>query len=137
MEMKIVTYDYIRHLKDERGMTNQQLSERSGVPLSSVHRVLSGQTDNPNFQTVCDLVIALGGSLDEMVGIRAPTPPVEKDTSGEIELLKAVIAEKEQTIVRKDKWLARLTYIVCGLVGFILIMTIIDRLNGNIGYWRY
>ena len=35
-------------LKEKRGLTNQQISNKSGVPLSTVTRVFNGQTDNPN-----------------------------------------------------------------------------------------
>ena len=36
---------------------------------------MAKQTDNPNFQTVCDIVIALDGLLDDLTGIK---PTVEK-----------------------------------------------------------
>lgn len=127
--------DYLRNLKDERKLTTQQLSEKSGVPTSSVHRIMSGQTDNPSFQAICDLIVALGGSLDEMVGIKAK--PNHIDDSREIEMLKQRIAEKDRIIANKDWWLIRVVSIACALVVFILAMIVIDRLNGNIGYWRY
>lgn len=127
--------DYLRNLKDERKMTTQQLSEKSGVPTSSVHRIMSGQTDNPSFQAICDLVVALGGSLDEMVGIKAK--PNRIDDSREIEMLKQRIAEKDRIIANKDRWLSRVACMAFALVVFILVAIIVDRLNGNFGYWRY
>ena len=60
----------LKALKDKKQMTNQQLSDLSGVPVGTINRILSGQTENPSFQTVCDLVVTLGGSLDELAGIR-------------------------------------------------------------------
>lgn len=63
----------LKLLKEKRGLTNQQLADLSGVPVGTVNRILSGQTDNPSFQTICDLVLAMDGSLDELAGIeKAP-----------------------------------------------------------------
>ena len=56
----------LKLLKEKRKLTNQQLSDLSGVPVGTINRILSGQTDNPSFQTVCDMVMAMdllhGGS---------------------------------------------------------------------------
>ena len=66
----------LKLLKEKRGLTNQQLADLSGVPVGTVNRILSGQTDNPSFQTICDLVLAMDGSLDELAGIeKAPEGP--------------------------------------------------------------
>ena len=69
----------LKLLKEKRGLTNQQLADLSGVPVGTVNRILSGQTDNPSFQTICDLVLAMDGSLDELAGIeKAPEGPEAK-----------------------------------------------------------
>lgn len=36
--------DLIRAEKDSRGLTNEQLSNLSGVPVGTINRVLSGKT---------------------------------------------------------------------------------------------
>ena len=41
--------DLIRAEKDNRNLTNDQLSKLSGVPVGTINRVLSGQTDSPNY----------------------------------------------------------------------------------------
>ena len=72
----------LKELKDQRKLTNQQLSDLSGVPVGTINRIMAGQTDNPSFQTVCDMVMAMGGSLDELAGIQTPGPrrrPVPAD----------------------------------------------------------
>ena len=68
----------LKLLKEKRKLTNQQLSDLSGVPVGTINRILSGQTDNPSFQTVCDMVMAMDGSLDELVGIQQEIPQAEK-----------------------------------------------------------
>ena len=37
----------LKQLKEERAMTYQQISDRSGVPVSTIHRVIDGQAKNP------------------------------------------------------------------------------------------
>ena len=60
----------LKELKDKRKLTNQQLADLSGVPIGTINRILAGQTENPSFQTVYDMVVAMEGSLDELAGIR-------------------------------------------------------------------
>ena len=97
----------LKELKDQRKLTNQQLSELSGVPVGTINRIMAGQTDNPSFQTVCDMVMAMGGSLDELAGIQTPgggepSPPGED-----------LIRLYERTIEGKEKWLYRLFFFCC------------------------
>lgn len=46
--------------KKELGMTNQELSERSGVPLGTVNKIFSGATKSPQYDTIVALETALG-----------------------------------------------------------------------------
>lgn len=67
-ELKMIT-EKLTELKEKSALTNQQIADLSGVPLSTVTRIFSGQTDNPSFQTISDIVNVMGGSLDEIVGV--------------------------------------------------------------------
>ena len=51
----------LKRMKEERKLTTKQISELSGIPESTISRILSGQTDNPSFDTICALVRAMGG----------------------------------------------------------------------------
>lgn len=89
----------LKLLKEKRKLTNQQLSDLSGVPVGTINRILSGQTDNPSFQTVCDMVMAMDGSLDELVGIQQEIPQAEKKARASQEILslyEAMIESKKQ-----------------------------------------
>lgn len=44
--------DRMNEIKQKTGLTNASWAERSGVPISTVSRILSGATENPGFQTV-------------------------------------------------------------------------------------
>ena len=120
----------LKELKDQRKLTNQQLSDLSGVPVGTINRILSGQTDNPSFQTVCDMVMAMGGSLDELAGIQTPgggepSPPGED-----------LIRLYERTIEGKEKWLYRLFFLCCVLVAVLLGVLIYDLTHPMVGFFR-
>lgn len=52
--------DKMKKRKKELGMTNQELSERSGVPLGTVNKIFSGSTKSPQYDTILALETALG-----------------------------------------------------------------------------
>ena len=122
----------LKLLKEKRKLTNQQLSDLSGVPVGTINRILSGQTDNPSFQTVCDIVIALDGSLDELAGIR-PKRDSEAENAKYPPETEAIY---KQMIHSKDKWIFRLFVFSCVMVAFIMFLLIFDLLNPNIGFFR-
>ena len=120
----------LKELKDQRKLTNQQLSDLSGVPVGTINRIMAGQTDNPSFQTVCDMVMAMGGSLDELAGIQTPgggepSPPGED-----------LIRLYERTIEGKEKWLYRLFFLCCVLVAVLLGVLIYDLTHPMVGSSR-
>ena len=124
--------DYLRKLKDKKIITNQELSDLSGVPIGTINRIMAGQTDNPNFQTICDIVIALDGSLDNLVGIKST---VENENPN-ITLSMESATMYKHIIATKDKWIRNLFICVCFLVVFILILLVIDLSIPSLGYFR-
>lgn len=61
--------EFLKKLKDESKLTTKQISELSGIPESTISRIMSGQTDNPSFDSICAIVKAMGGSLDAVFGV--------------------------------------------------------------------
>lgn len=118
----------LKEMKEKKGLTNKQLADLSGVPLPTVNRIMSGQTDVPNYQTVCDLVIAMGGSLDELAGIplRSPKRP-EWAASSEMYIA---------TIKEKDRWIKRLFFISLALMITFIGFLIYDYLHPMVGFIR-
>ena len=55
--MKIA--DRIREQKDKRGITTEQLSELSGVPVGTINKILSGETKSPRYDTIDALETAM------------------------------------------------------------------------------
>lgn len=117
----------LKELKEESKMSTNEIAEKSGIPASTVSQILSGRTENASFDNVCGIVIALDGSVDELVGI----PSVQKDCSGELVDLYKDELKHERKLNRK---LITLLVIVFLIIFFILIF---DALNGRIGYIRY
>ena len=120
----------LKALKDKKKITNQQLSDLSGVPLGTINRIMAGQTENPNFQTVCDLVKSMEGSLDELAGL---TPPAQEESQI---LSRDVIRVYEETIRNKDKWMYRIFICCCVLMLFVMGVMVYDLTNPMVGFFQ-
>ncbi len=59
--------DRIKKLKTEMRMTNEQLSERSGIPLGTLSKLLAGMSDSPKLSNMIALCGALGCSVEYIV----------------------------------------------------------------------
>lgn len=92
-------------LKDEKfrnHLTNQQLSDVSGVPIATTSRILSGAVSNPGFFHIAALCAAMGVSMDSVVGVHPSGDQVE------IDQLQQEIAYKDEIIAEKDAAIDRL-----------------------------
>lgn len=56
--------DRIKLLKNQQKMTNEQLSERSGIPLGTLSKILAGMSDSPKFSNMIAICGALGCSIE-------------------------------------------------------------------------
>ncbi len=55
----------ISEYKKKLGMTTEELSEKSGVPLGTLNKILSGATKDPKLETLKAIAHVLGLSLDD------------------------------------------------------------------------
>jgi transcriptional regulator with XRE-family HTH domain len=62
----------INEIRKKQHVTIEELSIKSGIPLSTVKKVCAGITTNPNLETVRALAHALNSTLDD---IAEPEPP--------------------------------------------------------------
>jgi transcriptional regulator with XRE-family HTH domain len=58
----------IRHLREERGLTQRELARRAGLTPSGVGFIEHGQTRNPSAETVVAIARALGVPVEELLG---------------------------------------------------------------------
>lgn len=59
--------DRIKKLKNERKMTNDQLAERSGIPLGTLSKILAGMSDSPKLSNMIAICSALDCSMEYVV----------------------------------------------------------------------
>ena len=94
--------------------TQQQLSDLSGVDVSSLSRMLTKEAYDPGWSKVRDLVLALGWSLDALAGIILT--PKDQDAPSLVEMY-------ERIILHKNKWIRRLS-IACAVFCVVLIVIV-------------
>ena len=99
MEQKVTAY--LRQLKEARGYTQQQIADESGVPIGTIGKYFSALDDeSASYDILRRLVVCLGGSLDELAGIRADEHKADGDAD---QAYKAVIAGLEARLDEKDE----------------------------------
>ncbi len=59
--------DRIKRLKNEKKITNDQLSERSGIPLGTLSKILAGMSDSPKLSNIVAICSALDCSVEYIV----------------------------------------------------------------------
>lgn len=64
--------EYLNALNSQRNLTLQEISDLSNVPFQTVRNIFSGETTNPGINTLVAIVKAMGGSMDELVGLEHP-----------------------------------------------------------------
>lgn len=121
----------LQEMKKKCGLSNKEISEKSGVSLSTVNRIMSGQTDVPSYQTICDLVMAMDGSLDELAGIKKDNIVQYEGSTG---VYVEIIKDKNRIIAEKDRWVKRLFFISCALVTVLLCLLIFDYTHPMVGF---
>ena len=125
--------EYIKSLKQAKNVTVKELSKLTNIPESTITNILNGRTENPSFEIVSKLVIALGGSLDAL----ADAERKEKE-GGDVAAFIATITQIYENQIkneRKDKYyLFRLLIVILVIIFIILAIDVID---GNIGWIRH
>ena len=118
-------------LKEEQGKSLAQIAEESGVPLTSVKRFFSGETKNPGFLSLCQIIYALGGSVDEVMEIDREKQPVHMEADSKY----SRFLEKDLQYERKSKFRVWVAFLV--LVAINIVMLLFDIFNPYVGYIRY
>lgn len=149
----------LKNMKSEQNLTLQQISSASGVPISTVNRILSGQTENPSFRDVAAIVAAMDGSLDAITGLqKAEGENSQLLDSNVMQLLltmqnyytKALDTTRQQymreieskdkqyrdILADKNRWLRRLFLCLIAMIAVISFLLIIDFTNPAIGFFH-
>lgn len=129
-------------LKSKENLSWSELSKMSDLPEATIRKIFSGETADPRFETVAKLVLAMGGSIDEMLGNAPETAESESTPLAMMrEIYESRIAEIKKSSqahiesLKRDK---RYLGIVCAVLGiFIIGWLIIDLSLGSVGWFRY
>lgn len=123
---------YLSKLKDETRLTQQQLSDRTGIPMGTIPRYFAGmEDDSANFEIVRKLVTVMGGSLDELAGIPSRASPEPKSDSEFVGTYKALLAEKDDRLAHRDRTIyyerkrSRILSIACFAILMVFVMLFI------------
>lgn len=99
--------DNLKELKKSKGLTYEQIAEKSKTPLSTVKRIFSGEGE-PLASTLHRIAMVLDGSLDDILAdtnvVLSPKTLVEVKENAE-----AVEAEKEVIEIKNDMLEAKIT----------------------------
>jgi predicted transcriptional regulator len=150
---------YLNALKNKGNFTYETISNLSGVPDATVRNIFSGKTEDPRFETVSAIVIAMGGSLDAIYtaakkeDVEANAVIAIKDAYEErIALIKEqyehrlnekdkhyerllLEAEKHIETIKLDKRWFRIGFVVS--IFIFAMLCIAELLNPNLGWFRY
>lgn len=115
----------VHEIVNESGLTVAEIAYKSGESEQKIRRTLEGK--NPSFAPLCAIIIACGGSIDDVLGIERET-----NSSGG-ELVKQLRADLHHERKRgKTGW----TLFVV-MVGIMVGLLIFDVLNPQFGWVRY
>lgn len=131
--------DRLNAIKQKSGLTLTAWAERSGVPVSTISRILSGATENPGLQTVVDLVAAAEAPLSDVLPDLLPPPeaaPAAQPSDALLAEKDARIASLQRLASSRARWLRLLAIIATSLVAVIVFLLIVDSLSPNIGWFR-
>ena len=65
MTSKNLIAQELKRIKEKHGITNEEWSKKSNVPMGTIARFLSSSLNIPNFPAVCALLKCMGESIDE------------------------------------------------------------------------
>lgn len=139
--------DYLNTLKSRGNFSWSELSSLSGLPDATIRKIFSGETADPRLDTVTKLVIAMGGSMNELVSIKEKNDDHDEEDiqmnaitaiqqvyEARISDLKETNAEHTNSL-KKDKHYLAIT--VCILGAVLLLFLLMDLLMGSVGWIRY
>jgi predicted transcriptional regulator len=92
-----VNWEYLRQLMKERGYSYSELERKSKVPMSTVRKVLRGQSD-ARINSVIPVLIALKGDANTLFGITPVALPAKDQTAVDIAMADAMRAMIETSM---------------------------------------
>lgn len=120
----------LKALKTKKNFTNQDISNLTGIPNSTISNIFTGKTATPSYDNIRDIVIAMDGSLDEIAGIEKE-PDEKKEAPA---LNEMVINLYERAIRQKNLWIFILTGLLVSFAFVFILMTLYDMSHPTRGW---
>ena len=92
LQMKIIYY------KKKLNLTNEDISEKTGLPANTISRICTGKTQDPKLGTIKLLAEVFGCTVDDLMGLEGGVEPyyLDKKTG---ELAQALKENKELKVL--------------------------------------
>lgn len=126
--------EYIKSLKQAKNLKVKDLAEMTGIPESTINNFLSRKTESPSFSMMSKLCIAVGGSLDEMIGLKEIVEKKAEEQSSK-ELLSSItdiykeqiedLKERNNDLKEDKKNLTKEKFCLYGIIVALIILEFI------------
>ena len=126
--------EYIKSLKQAKNLKVKDLAEMTGIPESTINNFLSRKTESPSFSMMSKLCIAVGGSLDEMIGLKEIVEKKAEEQSSK-ELLSSItdiykeqiedLKERNNDLKEDKKNLTKEKFYLYGIIVVLIILEFI------------
>lgn len=132
----MINADVLKTIMEQKGVNARQLAEISTVPKSTIDRILSSTTPNPSIQTVSDIAVALGVSIDILAGVTPQPTEAASDakmvvvTSQDAEI-RALLRER---IEMQKAWMKRLFIANIIFMVYEVVRWIVDFTTPGVGF---
>lgn len=123
--------EYIKSLKQAKNLKVKDLAEMTGIPESTINNFLSRKTESPSFSMMSKLCIAVGGSLDEMIGLKEIVEKKAEEQSSK-ELLSSItdiykeqiedLKERNNDLKEDKKTLTKEKFYLYGIIVVLIIL---------------
>jgi transcriptional regulator with XRE-family HTH domain len=142
----------LKKIKENKHLTNAEISTLANLPLTTITRVFSGATPNPTFETIVAISTAMGISLDELTGLKEPDEkPIASRIETTLTSYSELLEEKNVRLKEKDAQIAKLTeeketerkektkllVFLLSFIAVVFLVLLFDIFNGHFGYFRY
>lgn len=133
--------DGINARKKALNLNNQQISDMSGVPKSTVDRVLRKDTENPTMKVILDIAGAVGYEFGAPAVAQTPdllkeSPPIWQIISIYEDRIADLKRSHNRESAEKNRWITILAVTVGILAAGIIAILLIDILNPTVGWFQ-
>lgn len=134
----------LRQAKEAAGESNLSLAQKSGVPETTVAKIMCGATASPTFSQVAAMAPVLGLDLNVLAGLTPP--PVDADAAvanARLEGAHQLNDSLRERIALYERGVHQRNLAICGLLGFLaffaavfVFYVVLDLQNPQYGIFR-